>query len=94
MHSYDVPFNLQTTAVNVLNTLIEFQSNFNSILEPTCVRKQTCEPFTLKMYIRSSKICDFCIFILFVFVFALLSCLHTYMLSSDIKRARRQNIRK
>ena len=34
MHSYDVPFNLQTTAVNVLNTLIEFQSNFNSILEP------------------------------------------------------------
>ena len=48
MHSYDVPFNLQTTAVNVLNNLIQFQNIFNSILEPNCQNKLWCDQLQLK----------------------------------------------
>ena len=52
------------------------------------------ESFSLKMYIVSAKTYYFCMFVCFAFMYALLSCLHTWMLSSDIKRAHRQNIRK
>ena len=52
------------------------------------------ESFSLKMYIVSVKAYYFCIFASFAFMYALFSCLHTCMLSSDIKRAHRQNIRK
>ena len=52
------------------------------------------ESFSLKMYIVSAKTYYFCMFVCFAFMYALLSCLHTCMLSSDIKRAHRQNIRK
>ena len=44
------------------------------------------------MYIGSAKTYDFCVFVCFAFMYALLSCLHTCMLSCDIKRANRQNI--
>ena len=44
------------------------------------------------MYIVSAKTYYFCMFVCFAFMYALLSCLHTWMLSSDIKRAHRQNI--
>ena len=49
--------------------------------------------FSLKMYIVSPKTYYFCMFVCFAFMYALLSCLHTRMLSSDNKRAHRQNIR-
>ena len=52
------------------------------------------ESFSLKMYIVSAKTYYFCMFVCFAFMYALLSCLHTCMLSSDIKRAHRQNIQK
>ena len=52
------------------------------------------ESFSLKMYIGSAKTCYFCMFVCLAFMYALLSCLHTCMLSSDIKRAHRQNIQK
>ena len=52
------------------------------------------ESFSLKMYIVSAKTYYFCMFVCFAFMYALLSCLHTCMLSSDIKRAHCQNIRK
>ena len=52
------------------------------------------ESFSLKIYIVSAKTYYFCMFVCFAFMYALLSCLHTCMLSSDIKRAHRQNIRK
>ena len=52
------------------------------------------ESFSLKMYMGSAKTYYFCMFVCFAFMYALLSCLHTCMLSSDIKRAHRQNIRK
>ena len=45
------------------------------------------ESFSLKMYIVSAKTYYFCMFVCFAFMYALLSCLHTCMLSSDIKRA-------
>ena len=45
------------------------------------------EWFSMKMYIRSAKTYSFCMFVCFAFRYALLSCLHTCMLSSDIKRA-------
>ena len=54
----------------------------------------TTEPFSLKMYIGSAKTYGFCMFACFALMYALLSCLHTCMLSSDIKGAHRQNIRK
>ena len=57
-------------------------------------RRRVYEPFTLTMYIGCSKTYDFCMFVCFVFMFALLSRLPTCMLSSDIRRARCQNIRK
>ena len=44
--------------------------------------------FSLKMHIRSVKTYAF------VCLYALLSCLHTHMLLSDIKCAHCQNIRK
>ena len=50
------------------------------------------EPFSLKMYIGSARQYDFCKFVCFVFMYALLSCLFTRMLSSDMKREHRQNI--
>ena len=37
---------------------------------------------------------DFCMLVFFAFMYALLSCLHTGMLSSNIKRVNRQKIRK
>ena len=52
------------------------------------------ESFSLKMYIVSAKTYCFCMFVCFAFMYALLSYLHTCMLSSDIKRAHHQNIRK
>ena len=52
------------------------------------------ESFSLKMYIVSAKTYYFYMFVCFAFMYALLSCLHTCTLSSDIKRAHRQNIRK
>ena len=53
------------------------------------------ESFWLKMYIVSAKTYYFCMFVcLLSCSYALLSCLHTCMLSSDIKRAHRQNIQK
>ena len=52
------------------------------------------ESLSLKMYIVSTKTYYFCMFVCFAFMYALLSYLHTCMLSSDIKRAHRQNIRK
>ena len=52
------------------------------------------EPFSLKMYVGSAKTYDFCMLVCFAFTYALLSCLHTYMFSFDIKRANRQKIRK
>ena len=52
------------------------------------------ELFLLKMYIVSAKTYYFCMFVRFAFMYVLLSCLHTCMLSSDIRRAHRQNIRK
>ena len=52
------------------------------------------ESFSMKMQIGSAKTYYFCMFVCFAFMYALLSCLHTCMLSSDIKRAHRQNIRK
>ena len=45
------------------------------------------ELFSLKMYIRSAKAYDFCMLVCFVFMYALVSCLHTCMVLSDIKRA-------
>ena len=50
--------------------------------------------FSLKMYMGSAKTYYFCMFVCFAFMYAWLSCLHTCMLSSDIKCAHRQNIRK
>ena len=52
------------------------------------------ESLSLKMYIVSTKTYYFCMFVCFAFMYALLSYLHTCMLSSDVKRAHRQNIRK
>ena len=52
------------------------------------------ESFSLKMYIVLAKAYYFCMFLCFAFMHALLSWLHTWMLSSDIKRAHRQNIPK
>ena len=49
---------------------------------------------SLKMYIVSAKAYDFCMLACFAFMYALLSYLHPCMLSSDVKRASRQNIRK
>ena len=44
------------TAVNVLNNLIQFQSNFNSILEPTCQNKLLWDPFQIKKRKTNFKI--------------------------------------
>ena len=52
------------------------------------------ESFSLEMYIVSAKTYYFCMFACFAFMYALLSCLHTCMLSSSIKCAHHQNIRK
>ena len=52
------------------------------------------ESFSLKMHIVSAKTYYFCMFLCFAFMYALLSCFHTSMLSSDIKRLHCQNIRK
>ena len=48
IHSYDVLFNLQPTTVNAFSNLIQFQSNFNSILEPSCQNKLWWDPFQIK----------------------------------------------
>ena len=50
------------------------------------------ESLPLKTYIGSAKTYGFCIFVCFAFTYVLLSCLHTCILSSDIKRAHLQNI--
>ena len=52
------------------------------------------EPLSLKMHIGSAKPYDFFMFVCFAFMYDLLSCLQTCMLSSDMKRANRQNIQK
>ena len=59
MHFYDVLFNLQPTVVNVLNNLIQFQSNCNSILEPTCQKTLWCGPFQIKKRKTKVKILKF-----------------------------------
>ena len=46
------------------------------------------------MHIESVKTHDFCMLVCFALIHSSLSCLHTCMLSSDIKGANRQNIRK
>ena len=56
INSYDVLFNLQPTTVNVLSNLIQFQSNFNSILEPTCQKKLWWDPFQIKKRKSNFKI--------------------------------------
>ena len=54
----------------------------------TKVKKAANEPLSLKMYIGLQKHMVFeCLYDLFL-------CMQTYMLSSDIKREYRQNIRK
>ena len=58
------------------------------------MKNQGYEPLSLKMCIRSAKTYDFCVFVCFAFMYALLSHLHKCMLPSDIKLAHRQNIRK
>ena len=45
------------------------------------------ELFWLKLYIVSAKTYDFYMFACFAFMYALLSCFQTCILSSDIKRA-------
>ena len=52
------------------------------------------ESFSLKVYIVSAITYYFCLFLCFAFMCTLLSCLHTCMLSSDIKRKHRQNMPK
>ena len=53
--------------------------------------KRLIEPLSLKMYIGSAKTYDFYMLVCFPFTYALLSYPHTCMLSSDMKRANRQN---
>ena len=80
---------IKTAILNTTKKLLAFVS-YPFFYCSSCV----LEPFSLKMYIGSAKTYDFCMFVCFAFMYTLISCLHTCMLSSDIKRAHRQNIRK
>ena len=89
-HFYDVLFNLQPTVVNFLNKLIQFQSNYNSILELTCQKELWCGPFQIKKRKTKFKIWKF------VFWFEMRkqiskNIFHFSILINELKNEKRKN---